>query len=914
MERRGRFGIRAKIALGYIALLVCLAVSAFLLINRMSSLQQELKFITDHDLEVHTLSNRLEKHMLDMETGQRGYVLTGKTSYLEPFNNGKQQWRLEYNSLHELVRDNPSQQQKLEGIRDSIQSWVEVAGDAAITLKEAGNTAALDQFFADDPGKKNMDRLRLQLEEFRSTEKLLTQNRVVELEAHNRWIRIEIYSIIAAAVALSCIVTFVVSGSIVGTINRVVASIRTLTLSDGDAGSRITVRTKDEIRELADATNGLLDRIEQRNWIKTQIADFAASLQGITDVRQLTQALLDKLLPLLVMPYGVVYTRRYVSGGWQLEPTASYAAEQALDNLPVYREGEGLIGQAAKSRTMFAIHEVPNRHISIASGLGASEPLHLLLIPILYENEVQAVVELASYQPAGETELELLEQLRSHAGAAIHSSLSAMELNRLYQESQTMAEELQLQTEELQSQAEELQSQQEELIAANDSLRLSEERLLWQKQVLEQQQEEMKTISRYKSEFMANMSHELRTPLNSMLVLSQLLAENKDGQLSAKQVEFAQTINGSGHDLLRLINEILDLSKVEAGKMDLQYELYAIGDLIETVERSFLPIAEKKGLQLHVQASANLPDAIYTDGHRLQQILRNLLSNAIKFTPMGSVTLSLEPTNLISRTSGGAAVPGIRFSVIDTGIGIPSDKLEVIFEAFQQLDGTTSRKYGGTGLGLTISRELARLLGGSLEVVSTPGSGSCFSLYLPVQAEDAVSSAGALEREAAPALGSKPASVTSLPAAPGAGQPSAAAAVAAADEADGRELTFIGKTILLVEDDIRTVFAISTYLEGLGLQLLYAENGLDALEQLDKRPEINLVIMDIMMPLLDGFETMRRIRSQARFSRLPIIALSAKAMREDHRKSMEAGASAYMNKPVDLNMLSQQLKLWLSRA
>ncbi|MEK8127848.1 CHASE3 domain-containing protein [Paenibacillus filicis] len=909
MGKNRTFGIRAKIGLGYIALLLCLAITAFLLINRMYALQQELRHIVDHDLEVHNLSNRLEKHMLDMETGQRGFVITGKSSYLEPYNNGKNTWQKDYNDLRARMGDTPSQLQKLEDIRDLIQTWIRTAGDATINLKESNDAAGLAKFYESDPGKRYMDKLRIQMEEFRSTEKLFTQNRVETLETLNRWIQTQIYLLITAAIILSCIVTLVVSGSIVGTINRVSATIRSLTLSEGQIGTRITVSTKDEVRELAESTNGLLERMERRNWIKTQSAEFAGSYQGQANIRSLAEAFIQRLAHTLNLPYGIVYIRQPGRVSPTYAPAAAYAAEGELSSRPSYRAGEGLIGQAALDLRMISLSELPDAHVRISSGLGDSLPRHLLLVPVPHENEVVAIVELAAFQPFGDTELELLEQLRENLGAAIQGVLDNMELQRLYQESQAMTEELQVQAEELQTQAEELQTQQEELIASNDSLRQSEDRLIWQKQTLELQKEEMASISKYKSEFMANMSHELRTPLNSMLILSQLLAENKEGNLTGKQIEFAQTINVSGSDLLRLINEILDLSKVEAGKMELQLEHYALEDLKESLERSFQPIAEKKGLQFRIQAASGLPDALFTDGHRLQQILRNLLSNAFKFTHRGSITLQIDRPATPLYGTDGHPVSGLCFSVIDTGIGIPPEKLDVIFEAFQQLDGTTSRKYGGTGLGLTISREMARLLSGTLQVQSTQGRGSQFILTIPEQLGDEASIyLNPADTEAAAAVTDGD---TAERKAWGQDKLDPLPAPAVLGDAAFEPASLRGRTVLLVEDDIRNVFALSTYLEKLELTILYAETGLEALDQLERHPDVDLVIMDIMMPELDGFETMRRIRHQLRFQQLPIIALSAKAMKEDQRKCMEAGASAYMNKPVDLQKLYSHLTYWL---
>jgi signal transduction histidine kinase/CheY-like chemotaxis protein len=406
--------------------------------------------------------------------------------------------------------------------------------------------------------------------------------------------------------------------------------------------------------------------------------------------------------------------------------------------------------------------------------------------------------------------------------------------------------------------------------------------------------EQLALASRHKSEFLANMSHELRTPLNSLLILAKVLSENKESRLSPTEVEYAKTIHASGSDLLSLVNELLDLSKVEAGKMQVVPNDVPLAEVKTLVERSFKHVAEQKGLGFSVSLGPGLPQSLRTDPQRLQQVLKNLLSNAFKFTGRGRVDLN------ISRVDGQRmrfeseglqrAVNVIAFSVVDSGIGIPKDKQKLIFEAFQQADDTTSRKYGGTGLGLSISLAMTRLLGGELHVESQPGQGSTFTLYLPEQY--------ALEPERTPAL------LTRGPETPAeARQPPSALAASS--------VSLAGRKLLIVDDDIRNVFALTSLLEGRRAQVVFAENGKAGLEQLNAHPSVDAVLMDLIMPEMDGYEAMRAIRQDPRFASLPIIALTAWAHQEEREKCLAAGASDYLAKPVDVDRLIELLRGWL---
>ncbi|WP_332108907.1 response regulator [Streptomyces gossypiisoli] len=454
---------------------------------------------------------------------------------------------------------------------------------------------------------------------------------------------------------------------------------------------------------------------------------------------------------------------------------------------------------------------------------------------------------------------------------------------QLITRSQELTEQLALRSGELEERARLLAQQGRDLEVKNAEIEEA-------RQILEERTEQLAVTMRYKNEFLANMSHELRTPLNSLLILAKLLADNPDRNLSPKQVEFAETIHGAGSDLLQLINDILDLSKIEADKMDVSPTRVALDQLADYVEATFRPLTEEKGLDFRVRISSELPESLVTDEQRLFQVLRNLLANAVKFTDAGSVELIARPATaapnaLLGQLAQAGSLPDldapvIEFRITDTGIGIPADKLGVIFDAFKQADGTTSRKYGGTGLGLSISRDIAHLLGGEIAVESELGRGSVFSLYLPLPTPEPTQPGSPRQRPGVPA-------------------PSAAG------------VRFHGEKVLLVDDDIRTLFALIEFLERHGLSVRYAENGREGIEVLQEDPDIAGVLMDIMMPEMDGYEATAAIRATPELSDLPVIMLTARAMPQDRARAEEAGASAYLTKPVDEDALLSTLRTWL---
>ncbi len=997
---------------------------------------------------------------------------------------------------------------------------------------------------------------------------------------------------------------------------RAIAEVATA-VTKGDLTRSITVVALGEVAALKDNINEMIRNLKdttqknaEQDWLKTNLAKFTRMLQGQRELLTVTKLILKELAPTVSAQAGAFYLMEEEGGQPVLKLTSTYAYRERKGLANRFHLGEGLVGQCAYEKERILITEVPGDYIRISSGLGEAPPLNIVVLPVLFEGGVKAVIELASFNSFKDIHLTLLDQLSETIAIVLNTIEANMRTESLLAQSRTLAEELQGQQEELRQtnsrlerQAADLQAsedllrkQQLELKAANDELEKKAQQLATQKAEVEgknreielaklavqERAEQLSLTSKYKSEFLANMSHELRTPLNSLLILAEMLADNPEGNLTAKQREFAQTIYSSGSDLLSLINDILDMAKIESGTMAAEPGDVRFTDLRDYVERTFRPVAENKDLQFHVELTPGLPRSIYTDPKRLQQVLRNLLSNAFKFTDEGKITLTVSAADkgwsadhpVLSRCG-----TVIAFTVDDTGIGIPADKLKVIFEPFQQADMGTSRRYGGTGLGLSISREVARLIGGEITVSSTPGEGSTFTLYLPLRYvgsrfEGLREEGGGMREEkgtpqviaARPVGTSHPAFLLSHPSAlsvggdrsniqpgdrvllivehdpkfasvlvdmahekgfkalvTGSGEAALEAArtykpdgitldlqlpdmfgwsvldrlkhdpatrhipvhVISVDESTARGLklgalaclkkpvskralteafnqlkSFIerkarrllivedndvernsllgligngdvqttaaatagealillrsapfdclvldlrlpdmsgidlvekirgelalndlpiivytgkdltpeeearlrettetiipkdprsvdrllertalflhqiesdvpaaarpllrqgladddglaGKKVLVVDDDLRNLFALTSMLERWGIEVQTAENGREALVRLDGAPETDLVLLDIMMPEMDGYETSQAIRRQPRFRTLPIIALTAKAMKEDRQKCLDAGATDYVAKPVTAAQLLSLLRVWL---
>ncbi len=959
---------------------------------------------------------------------------------------------------------------------------------------------------------------------------------------------------------------------------RAIAEVATA-VTKGDLTRSIQVDAKGEVADLKDNLNTMIDNLRlttdrntEQDWLKTNLARFTSMLQGQREITTVGRMLLSELAPLVNAQQGVLYQMEAdVPGSMTL---LSSFADSPVGHQEVVKVGEGMVGQCALEKRRMLISDLPSNTVPIRSGLFEAVPRNVIVLPVLFEDRVKAVIELASLNAFTPSHLAFLEQLTSGIGIVLNSIEATMQTEGLLKQSQQLAGELQTQQKELQQTNEQLAQKAKQLAEQNAEVERKNQEIEQARGALEEKAKELALTSKYKSEFLANMSHELRTPLNSILVLGQQLADNPDTNLTPKQVEFARTIHGAGTDLLNLISDILDLSKIESGTVSVEAEEVFFGSLIEMVARPFRHEAENRKLAFEVDTDPHLTRSLVTDSKRLQQVLKNLLSNAFKFTEHGGVRLSVSAV-----TSGwttrhqvlNSAASVVAFEVSDSGIGIPIDKQRIIFEAFQQADAGTSRKYGGTGLGLAISRELASLLGGEIQLKSTAGKGSTFTLYLPqtyvgpstqmanpanllhhgprlelsaavtttiedpieviqddrnnIQPGDSVlliveddvryariicdlsreegfkvlvalrgAEALTLAREFHPtaisldvslpdmlgwtvlnhlkqdpttrhipvqmltvdedwhhglshgafAFVTKPTTNEGLTAAIArireysmprrkrllvvedelAQQLSIQAllghddidvrvvstgseALAAVNEEEfdcvvldlrlpdmtgfelletmgqspngnelpvvvftGRDLSpdedarlhmlarsvivkdvesperlldetalflhrvvadlpeekrkmldrlhrsdeaLVGKKVLIVDDDVRNIFALSSVLERRGMSVLTAGTGREAIETVESTSDLAIVLMDIMMPEMDGYETMQVIRQNPQFHRLPIIALTAKAMKGDREKCLEAGASEYLAKPVNTEQLLSALRMWLYR-
>jgi signal transduction histidine kinase/HAMP domain-containing protein len=705
-----------------------------------------------------------------------------------------------------------------------------------------------------------------------------------------------------------------------GNLTRQVRAIAEVTsaVATGDLTRSITVDAEGEVAELKDNINAMVQSLrettkanQEQYWLKTNLARIAGLLQGHRDVVTVAELIMNELIPLVGAQHGTFFIADDIAEGTVLRLIAGYGVLADIGAPGQFRLGQSLIGQVAKTRKPIMVSDAPPDYVRISSGLGQAAPVNLIVLPIVFEGQVLGVIEAGSFSRFTQVHRDFLEQLMETIGVNVHTIIANSRTDDLLQESQRLAGELQSRTGELQSRQEELQRSNAELedkaaqlARQKRDIEIKNAEIEHARQEIEERARQLDLASRYKSQFLANVSHELRTPLNSLLILARLLAQNPAENLTPKQVEYANVIHSSGSDLLLLINDILDLSRVEAGKLDVHPERFALGALVEDLGSVFEPLAADKRLDFAVAVASDVPAELVTDRQRLRQVLHNLLSNAVKFTEQGRVRLQIE----LARAAAPGAEAEVTFSVTDTGIGISDDSLKTIFEAFQQGDGTTSRRYGGTGLGLAISREVAAQLGGRIAAQSRPGRGSVFTLYLPLAFRPARDGATAPARPdgTGAAAPDRPAASAAQP------PPEAPPQLMTSPVAkSGLHDRVHGRRVLIVDDDLRNAFAITSILELYGLTVIHASSGHQGIEILKSGDDIDLVLMDVMMPEMDGYATTAAIREVPQFADLPVIAVTARAMQGDRDKSLAAGASDYVTKPVDTDELLTCMERWL---
>lgn len=1137
-------------------------------------------------------SDQILISLLNMETGARGFALTGKDEFLEPFNKGKADIGVQIAELSNYTSENPLQQTRISKLKSDLEAWLKYQNGTIIEGRQQVNsgTLKLDDLVKEAQkgiGKDYMDSMRVSLDDITTEEGSILDVRKSNLESMQKLTVLVILVGAVAVIFVSIFIGFLLARMVVEPVTTVTNTFKEISEGDVDLGVRLNTDSKDELGAMSRYFNTFMCRLaeiitENRNqsWIKSGHAELTENINGESDISVLANKVVNYISKYIDAKIGAIYIKNE-DDNFKLVGSYAYKKRKNLSN--IVKLGEGIIGQAALEKQSMTISNIPDDYIHINTGLGEAVPKNILVVPCLNNNEVVCILELGTFNEFSAKEIEFIEQVSNGIAVAVNSAEAQNKMKELLSRTLEQAEELQTQQEELRQNNEELeeqtkalkeseaymQSQQEELRVLNEeleertkSLELQKkdiisknENLIKAQKEIEQKADALELASKYKSEFLANMSHELRTPLNSIIVLSQMLAENKENStLSEKQLEFANTINSSGEDLLKLINDILDISKVEAGKLDLNLEVVSLEDLVQYVKQSFTAIAERKDLYFDIEVEEGLDLEIMGDYQRLQQITNNLLSNAFKFTHKGGVTFSITS----SKTKKSDDYNNyIDIAVKDTGIGIASEKTDLIFEAFKQSDGSTSRKYGGTGLGLSISREFARLMNGEITVKSYEGTGSTFTLTFPVEktktsklpvekmvkeeiknvakqektivfkddrdnieendkilliieddknfsnilfdlakdreykcvisekGEDGVNLAlkhkpdailldiglpditgwkviemlkqhketkdipvhiisgndenSAVKTEGIAGYLEKPVSLKSLkdvfvkiesqnPAEfkklliveseetsnieailedkdilittvnsglksltllenedfdcmildyelkdmhplsflmelkkrelikfpiiiyTGKqltredeeklqkytesiiikGARSSDRLVAEANlflhDVDSKiekikideikstmekEDSFKDKKILIVDDDMRNVFALTSVLEEKGLKIVVGRNGKEGIRRLKEDGNIDLVLMDIMMPEMDGYSAIKEIRKESRFAKTPIIAVTAKAMKEDRQKCIEAGADDYLTKPIDVPRLISLLRVWL---
>ncbi|MHC0063877.1 response regulator [Nostoc sp. UIC 10890] len=893
----------------------------------------------NHTYEVLSQLEDLNLQLTTAETGQRGYIITGEKRYLEPYNAALESLNQKIKELQNLIADNPNQQNRLDILQPLVTQRMAVMKDI-IEIRQSQGLEATQKAVLTDEGKRLMDQIQKVIQAMKTEETALLKQRSEKAqEAAQQTLGSIVYSIPLFSVILA-LIGFSLTRHISVPLKRV--SDLAEKMADGDLSVSLPDSDRqDEIGVLTRTFNQMIINLqnttkknEEQNWLKSNLAEFTQMLQGQRNLENVSSLILSHLAPLVGASQGVFYVMDSINDQPMLKLLSSYAYKARKNLANQFRLGEGLVGQSALEKQRILLTEVPSDYIRISSGLGEAPPLNIIVLPILFETQVNAVIELASFGPFNELHLKFLEQLSEILGVFLNNIASQVQTQQLLEESVALTEELQSQQEELQQsnqrleeQAHELEESQflvkqsnEELQQLNEELEEKAELLEVQnrevarknqeveraRKSLEEKAEQLALSSKYKSEFLANMSHELRTPLNSLLILARLLADNSLNNLTDKQVEYSRTIYSAGNDLLELINDILDLAKIESGTMLLDIEQIALVDLQTSLEQTFRQLAHNKELSFTIELDEKLPPTIYNDSKRLQQVLKNLLANAFKFTEQGGVKLQISMADEAAQVDNSM----IAFAVSDTGIGIPAEKQKIIFEAFQQADGTTSRKYGGTGLGLSISRELAQLLGGRIELISQPGQGSTFTLYLPRRQEKnakntlttpppepttSISTASTIKEvpmveKSSPKLDTSASAkvLTTLP----------------SEIPDDREIIQPGdRVLLIIEDDdkfARILLDMSREQGFKTIVALHSKQGLALAEQF--KP--NAIMLDIHMPEMDGWTVLDRLKHKPDTRHIPVHILSVD---ERQQRGLHLGAITYLQKPVSPEALTQVL-------
>jgi CheY-like chemotaxis protein/CHASE3 domain sensor protein len=896
------------------ALMIVLAVVSYQSSRSMLEIQQKV----DQSHTIISKAHLIQKIMVDMQTGLRGYVITGDENYLEPYDKGRISYTREIAQLRSLVEGNTRQLDRLEEIDRLVEEWLDKVAMAEIRTRQEVSRGALtlgsmaERIREEGAGRQLFEDIRDIAAGFVEMQRNLMDDYKKESVLRASRDTLVIVGGTVLAVILGVCAMLVIIRNVRRQVGGEPAEIADVTeqIARGDLDAEIKdgVGILGSVGRMLDALRKNRDKTNRDDWLKTGIARLNEALSGDPDINILASKAISEIANCLDIHVGALYVTREENGN-SLTLLGSYAYTKRKNLSSSFEIGEGLVGQAALEKQQILVKNVPEDYFRVTSGLGESLPSFLCVTPFFYEGKLRGVVEVATLNDMTQSQLDYLEQAMSILAVAVESAHGRTQLRESLEESQRLTEELQAQQAELKTSNEELEMQAQRLKESEERLRVQQEELevtnteleekndLLERQKKEVEQarkdiavkaDELALASKYKSEFLANMSHELRTPLNSLLLLAQGLVKNKEGNLTPEQVESAEVIHGSGSDLLNLINEILDLSKVEAGRMDLHLSGVRTSDLAEGVKASFAHMLKEKGLDLNIIQETDAPAQITSDRKRLEQIIRNLVSNAIKFTHKGSVSVTFgrpSPDADLSR-SGIEPDQCLAIKVKDTGIGIAPEQHRIIFEAFQQADGGTARKYGGTGLGLSISREIAGLLGGEIQLESAPDKGSTFTLFVPLSISEGEKSP---QNQATTVTVSRPKRTI---------QRSAAAKVSTADAGqvsdDRAELSKGDQVILIIEDDVNFTRLLIKTCHEKGLKGLAASSGEAGLDLAAKNLP-SAVILDIGLPGMDGWSVLEALKEDTRTRHIPVHIISAE---EASTESLRRGAVGHAVKPI----------------
>ncbi|MDQ1832842.1 response regulator [Massilia scottii] len=848
--------VALPLAIGVGSALIFVAVITYLL---------SVLSMVEHSEKVIGHANEAAKLSVDQESGLRGYLLSNDEAFLAPYTLSRAKTASTMETLTKMVADNPPQVERLRQIMAMQDQWAEYA-NSAIALRRANNDVIT--LVRSGRGRVAFDEIRKTFNDFLAVEQRLLQQRNESAQSVTRW-----------GVSLYLLVSLVLSGLL------------------AYFGRRELMRLSEVFGDAIDQHRTHGEALERQAWLRSGQTRLAERSIGHNSLSSLGRASLDFMAEYSGAAVAALYAR---DEDGSLRRVAGYGmSKEELQREVSYNGADTLVGQALLSKRAIVLGNLPDHYLKVSSGIGSGSPRHLVLIPVDNDGVANGVIELGFLNEPRKRDQEFLELVAPNIGRAIEAALARRRLQDALAETQQLNEELQVQQEELRTANEELEEQsrvleESQTILENQKAELEQtnERLAEQANALDEKNSALGVIqheleeraldlqraSKYKSEFLANMSHELRTPLNSSLILSKLLSENARGNLEPEQIQFANTIYAAGNDLLNLINDILDISKVEAGKLELSPEDIALSELTDTMNHTFGPLAGQKQLTFTAAVEAGAPLTLHSDGQRLQQILKNLLSNAIKFTDAGQVSLTIE-----ARPDGMLA-----FVVRDSGIGIAPDQHAIIFEAFRQADGTTSRRYGGTGLGLSISRDLAALLGGSIAIASSPGKGSTFTLLLPPTLPAGIPG---MPDTAAPG----PRAALAPPAAP-------ALALRAPVFADDRERAVAGgRTVLVIEDDVSFARILFDLAHEMQYRCLVAHSAADGLQAADDfLPDA--ILLDLGLPDGSGLDVLQKLKDNPRARHIPVHIVSANDRAE---AALQLGAIGYVIKPATRDRLKE---------